>query len=264
MHVIPLPPPQLHSITDKFNLNQVVSTPTRISSQSSTTIDHVYLTEETTLTSCETLKGQTTTVSLCHWIFPQLTRGSLVGKSSSITELTLSVPTVLCSASLHHFSQKKMLTHPGSSGMIFSRLLYVWIVISPSKRRPYFTKELGLLVRRKQQLHNQAKCLNSPCSWLKCKKSEQAHLLPFIMPRQLLIQTLCKHHFSKKNSVLWYISFPPTTIESKFFKISCFTILDHVVICVHIGTYWFNICIVLPDEDCQRVVETLKCFCLLV
>ncbi|XP_064382509.1 uncharacterized protein LOC135331318 [Halichondria panicea] len=119
--------PYLHhiqSISDKLSLKQVVSSPTRSTTSSSSIIDHIYLTDNPKLLSCEVgppLDGcDHNTIFVSLDMSPQKVLKLLAGNFGYTRKQTSSLPTKLLGIFPQAPSQILMLTSFGLPGSMYS------------------------------------------------------------------------------------------------------------------------------------------------
>jgi len=171
-------PPLLQSLVDKLSLQQVVSSPTRDTNRSSTIIGHAYISDSLTLISCVTLPpiegSDHNCVSVSLRVSPPPLPKTFRRKvwlykradfDSANHTLSCIPPSFFPDKDVNVFWQQWAdLFLTTMSSFIPSKS------ISPHRNLPYFSKELILLVRRKQRCFAQAKRLNTPRSWSKYNK----------------------------------------------------------------------------------------------
>ena len=171
-------PPLLQSLVDKLSLQQVVSSPTRVTNRSSTTIDHAYISDSLTFNSCVTLPPIEGSDHNCILVslgvspppLPKTSRRKVwLYKRADFDSANRSLS---CIPSFF-FPGKDVNAFWQQWADLFLTTMSTFIPsksILPRRNLPYFSKELVLLVRRKQRHFAQAKRLNTPRSWSKYNK----------------------------------------------------------------------------------------------
>ena len=172
-------PPQISSIMDKISLRQIVSEPTRCTITSTpTVIDHVYLSEKLNFSSCNILPPIGGSDHNCVFVSLQLSTPKLktarrqvwLYKKADFDSANDSLQRIPSSMFQdddvdNFWSQWYDLYMTTMSSFIPKK------TISSHKQLPYISKDLLILIRKKQRLFKQAKRLNSPRAWLKYNKA---------------------------------------------------------------------------------------------
>ena len=172
-------PPQISSIMDKISLRQIVSEPTRCTITSTpTVIDHVYLSEKLNFSSCNILPPIGGSDHNCVSVSLQLSTPKLKSTRRQVW-LYKKADFVSVNDSLHRIPSSMFPDDDVDNFWSQWYDLYMSTMssfipkktISSHKQLPYISKDLLILIRKKQRLFKQAKRLNSHCAWLKYNKA---------------------------------------------------------------------------------------------
>ena len=168
-------PPQISSIMDKISLRQIVSEPTRctITVGVATVIDHVYLSEKLNFSSCNILPPIGGSDHNCVSVSLQLSTPKLkttrrqvwLYKKADFDPANDSLQRIPSSMFPDDDVDNFWSQWYDLSSFIPKK------TISSHKQLPYISKDLLILIRKKQRLFKQAKRLNSHCAWLKYNKA---------------------------------------------------------------------------------------------
>ena len=169
---------QIQSISDKLSLKQVITAPTRVTPTTSTIIDHVYLSENLSLSSCNILPplsgSDHNSVAVSLQLFPpykKATRRKIWLYQNADFETANDTLQCFPSALFPDDDVNAYWTQWFDLFMTTMDKCIPTKNISSHRRLPYISKELVILIRKKVRLYKQAVRLNTSNSWLKYNKA---------------------------------------------------------------------------------------------
>ena len=214
--------PTLLSISDKLGLSQVVSEPTRTSSNTSTLIDHVYVSEHLTCSSCTTLPpvqgsdhnsivltlGKTKLIAKKHtrrkiWMYKRANFDEANTTLQCIPSFCLPANDVdsLWSQWYTFFMSTMSTFIPTKS-------------IKPNQRLPYITDSLKRGIQRKLKLYKEAKRLNTDRAWSKYSKARNKVTANLRSAKANFFKSLASQLTSPKDFWSAYHKLSPKKLES--------------------------------------------------